>query len=253
MESSLQTLQSGTRKPKLFAGAKLGRLREGAGMSQAALSRAVGISPSYLNQIERDQRPLPRTVLHRLCDVLGVGIDHFGEGEELRRIQDLREALSDPLFGSSRMDLAELQVTAQATPELGRRLLLLYRTYREQAEQLQTPEGRAVPPMSGSLAPYEEVRDWVQSRHNHSMGSIEPPRFCSTLRVSRRPICERTSRGACPTSTALRSRATASCCPRAPSGGSIAALNACFWPRVQPLKAGFSGWRTLSGSSNIGD
>ncbi len=222
-------------------------------MSQAALSRAVGISPSYLNQIERDQRPLPRTVLHRLCDVLGVGIEHFGEGEELRRIQDLREALSDPLFGSSRMDLAELQVTAQATPELGRRLLLLYRTYREQAEQLQTPEGRAVPPMSGSLAPYEEVRDWVQSRHNHFNGLDRAAEVLFDTAGFATTICERTSRGACPTSTALRSRATASCCPTAPSGGSIAALNACFWPRVQPLKAGFSGWRTLSGSSNIGD
>ncbi len=163
----MQRLQSGTRKSKLFAGPKLRRLREGAGMSQAALSKAVGLSPSYLNQIERDQRPLPRPVLHRVCDVLGIGIDYFGEGEELRRIQDLREALSDPLFGGNRMEIGELQVAAQATPELARRLLLLYRTYREHAEQLQMSGERGAPPMSGSLAPYEEVRDWVQSRHNH--------------------------------------------------------------------------------------
>ncbi len=167
----MQSLQiSGTRKTKLFAGAKLRRLRESAGMSQAALSKAMGISPSYLNQIEREQRPLPRPLLHRFCDLLGVGIDHFGEGEELRRIQDLREVLSDPLFGSSRIDQAELQVAAQATPELARRLLLLYRTYREQTEQLQSPPGRAAPSASGSLAPYEEVRDWVQSRENHFNG-----------------------------------------------------------------------------------
>ena len=44
--------------PKLFAGAAIKRLRRSAGMTQVALAEALDISPSYLNLIERNQRPL---------------------------------------------------------------------------------------------------------------------------------------------------------------------------------------------------
>ena len=155
-----------SRKPKLFAGQQLRRFREGAGLSQATLARSVGLSPSYLNQIEHDQRPLSPRVLQRLCNQFGIGIDQFGEGENLRTAQDLREALADPLFGGTLIGVADIQHAVSTAPELVRRFLLLHRTYRVQGEQLDARQ----PAVTRAAAPYEEVRDWVQLRQNHFDG-----------------------------------------------------------------------------------
>ncbi|OEV12432.1 helix-turn-helix domain-containing protein, partial [Streptomyces nanshensis] len=43
---------------KIYAHAKLRRLRAQHGMNQVELARALDISTSYLNQIEHSQRPL---------------------------------------------------------------------------------------------------------------------------------------------------------------------------------------------------
>ncbi len=43
---------------KLFAGPKIRRLRRELRLTQAAMADALGVSTSYLNLIERDQRPI---------------------------------------------------------------------------------------------------------------------------------------------------------------------------------------------------
>ena len=48
---------------KTFMGVKLRKLRAERGLSQIALAQALGLSPSYLNQIEQNQRPLTVQVL----------------------------------------------------------------------------------------------------------------------------------------------------------------------------------------------
>ena len=47
----------------LLAGPSLRRLRKREGLTQAAMAASLGISPSYLNLIERNQRPLSARVL----------------------------------------------------------------------------------------------------------------------------------------------------------------------------------------------
>ena len=49
-------------------GVRLRRFREQRALTQAALARALGISASYVNQIESDQRPLTSPVLLRLVE-----------------------------------------------------------------------------------------------------------------------------------------------------------------------------------------
>ena len=153
--------------PKLFAGQKLRRQRAGAGMSQAALARAVGLSPTYLNQIECDRRPLPPPVLQRVCDLFGIGVDHFGDAEDLRRVQELREALGEAFSALPAADLSEVRLAVQMTPEIARRFVMLHRAYRLQAEELQVRRGSAGAGPASALGSYDEVREWVQSRRNH--------------------------------------------------------------------------------------
>ena len=150
---------------KLFAGAQLRRLRERSGLTQAALARTLALSASYLNQIERNQRPLPQPLLHRLTLMFGVALDHFGDVEVLRQAQAVREAMADPLFGHQPFEPAEAQRLVEGTQEATKRLLLLYRAYRNQAEQLRSLQGRVGVP--DAMGAYEEVRDWVQDHDNH--------------------------------------------------------------------------------------
>ena len=59
---------------KTFMGVRLRSLREERGLSQLALAQQLGLSPSYLNQIEQNQRPLTVAVLLRIHRALGIDI-----------------------------------------------------------------------------------------------------------------------------------------------------------------------------------
>ena len=48
---------------KIFMGVRLRRLREEHGLTQAALARQLGLSASYFNQIEQNQRPMTLALL----------------------------------------------------------------------------------------------------------------------------------------------------------------------------------------------
>ncbi len=86
---------------KLFLGYKLRRLREQRGLTQATLAKALDV-PSYLNQLENNQRPLTLPVLMKISTVFEVELSAFLEDEDSRLVADLREALADPLFAGRR-------------------------------------------------------------------------------------------------------------------------------------------------------
>ena len=52
----------------MFSGARLRRLRNERGLSQAALARTLNLSTSYVNQLENDQRPITVPVLVALAE-----------------------------------------------------------------------------------------------------------------------------------------------------------------------------------------
>ena len=146
---------------KIFAGERLRRARAQAGLKQSALAQLLTISPSYLNQIEADQRPLTPALLERLVTVLNILPGYFADSEDARRESQLREDFSDPLFRSFRNAPNELRALVRAAPSFADAFMELYRAYSAQAEQLAAPAAKM------PRFPYDEVRDWVQSRQNH--------------------------------------------------------------------------------------
>ena len=62
---------------KIFAGARVRRIRNGLSLTQTAMAEALGISPSYLNLIERNQRPLTVQLLLKLASVYKVDLDEL--------------------------------------------------------------------------------------------------------------------------------------------------------------------------------
>lgn len=75
-----------------LTGSRVRERRLAAGIGQADLARAVGISASYLNLIEHNRRRISDTVLTQLAAVLGVAKTHLAEGAEGEAAQDLRAA-----------------------------------------------------------------------------------------------------------------------------------------------------------------
>lgn len=154
---------------KTFMGIRLRRLREERGLTQAALAAALGLSTSYLSQLEKNQRPLTVPVLLRVNAAFGIDVQLFSDDEEARLIGDLRDALSDVQTGET-ATLSEVRELATNMPAIGRTLVTLYRRHREAVERLEAMAIRlggdwtteALPPM-----PFEEVRDFFYARHNY--------------------------------------------------------------------------------------
>ena len=57
---------------KLYLGPKLRVLRRELGLNQTRMAEELGVSPSYLNHLERNQRPLTAQMLLRLANVYDI-------------------------------------------------------------------------------------------------------------------------------------------------------------------------------------
>src|SRR2546430_15058549 len=118
---------------KTFAGAKLRHLRESRSMSQADLARLLEISPSYLNQIEHNSRPLTVPVLLRITEAFGVDTEFFANNDTSRLVADVREVLLDEAVGveATRSELNDL---ATNLPSIAQALVKLHHSYRNPVE-----------------------------------------------------------------------------------------------------------------------
>jgi hypothetical protein len=162
---------SGDFVKKLFMGVRLKRLREERHLTQQALADAIGISLSYLNQIENNQRPLTVSVLLKLNAAFGIDVQLFSDDDEARLVGELREALFDPGIGEE-ISSAELKEIATNMPAAGRAIVSLHKRLartldRSAALTARLGEDREEAGSTFVAAPYEEVRDFFYARHNH--------------------------------------------------------------------------------------
>ncbi|MFJ8043561.1 short-chain fatty acyl-CoA regulator family protein [Kitasatospora sp. NPDC096147] len=151
---------------KTFAGARLRRLREERGHSQAALARLLDLSPSYLNQLEHDARPLTVPVLLRLTEVLGVEAGYFAPADTARLSTELRGALGEELT-AGRVGAGDLDELAARLPAVAKLLTELSRSHRAVTEQLAVLAGDRGPAVVGTLTPHEQVREYFYRRRNY--------------------------------------------------------------------------------------
>ncbi|MBF9131726.1 DUF2083 domain-containing protein [Plantactinospora sp. S1510] len=144
---------------KTFAGARLRRLREEHGISQIELARQLAISPSYLNQIEHDSRPLTVAVLIRITEVFGVDTAYFAPHDTPRLVSQLREALP------TRATLPDLAELATRLPEVAEAVIDLYRRYRQADDQLAEVVGDRE--LVSGRSPHDQVSDFFYRRQNY--------------------------------------------------------------------------------------
>lgn len=145
-------------------GRTIRRLRMEKGIAQQALAARLGISASYLNLIEHDQRAVTASLLIKLTTALEVDLAALSGIREKALETGLREVLSDPMLGLDEVPEQEVATLAASAPNAGRAVLALYRAWRvarEDSGGIALPTGRRI------LLPNEEARDFFHDRANH--------------------------------------------------------------------------------------
>jgi predicted transcriptional regulator/transcriptional regulator with XRE-family HTH domain len=154
---------------KPMIGRTVRRLRLEQGQTQQGLAAKLGISTSYLNLIEHDQRAVTAALLIKLTEILHVDIASLSGIPERQLESDLREAFADPLLNAEPVPDSETQTLAASAPLAARAVTALYRAWRVARDEaahddqggITLPSGRKI------LLPNEEVRDFFHDHANH--------------------------------------------------------------------------------------
>ena len=146
---------------KLFLGGRLKRLRRDLALTQTAMAGDLGVSPSYLNHIERNQRPVSAQLLLRLADTYDVDLRTLGQSAGPASEAELAEALADPVFQGLAVPRHEIVQLAEDQPAAADALLRLYRAFADRRTRDAAETG------PGEDSPSDRVREYIQSRRNH--------------------------------------------------------------------------------------
>ncbi len=153
---------------RIYAGVKLREARLKAGLTQRAFAETLGVSLSYLNQMERNHRPISAAVVLKLVQEFDFDVKTLSVDEAERLSVELAEALADPIFGDVVADPADLRLVSANAPVVARAMLNLYRVHRETSERFAALD-EVLGEQAHDLAatPWEEVRDFFHYCDNY--------------------------------------------------------------------------------------
>jgi len=152
---------------KLFLGARLKRLRRERGLNQSQMAEQLGVSGSYLNHLERNQRPVTAGILLRLAEAFDVDVKAFAAETGEGGATQLGEIFSDPMLADLSISRYELVELADNAPAVAEGIARLYTALRERQRH-----GEEEPDTGGAdprvlITPETWVRDYIQAQRNH--------------------------------------------------------------------------------------
>ena len=121
---------------KIFVGPRVRRIRNSLELTQTAMAAELGISPSYLNLIERNQRPLTAQLVLKLVSTYKIDVEDLQPSNDSGSLSALKEVFSDPLLEGELPGDTELLEISDAAPNASAAVVKLYRAYTEQQERL---------------------------------------------------------------------------------------------------------------------
>ncbi|MCF8709258.1 helix-turn-helix domain-containing protein [Rhizorhapis sp. SPR117] len=155
-------------KQRLYAGERLRSLRLRLGLSQSVMAARMGISNSYLSQLEHDDRPMTSAIRQTIGRTFPMNGADFEVDDEQRRTSGVRDALTDPLFRGMEISDGAVDRLVELQPAIADRLTALHQAYRGALNRLQFVDDVISSDMGldGRL-PWEEVRDWFHLAGNY--------------------------------------------------------------------------------------
>ena len=123
-------------------GTRIRQYRRDMGVTQAALARKVGISPSYLNLIEWNKRPIAGTLLRKIAEALDLTLDDLGSVAEERLRAELVEIAHLPALESADVEADRSSELIGRFPGWARGVAALARSEREATTRAQVLSDR---------------------------------------------------------------------------------------------------------------
>ncbi|MBI3453955.1 MAG: DUF2083 domain-containing protein [Rhodospirillales bacterium] len=162
---------------KALLGKKIRRLRLDRQLTQQQMAEKLGISPSYLNLIEHNGRPVTVALLFKLGKTFDVDLQDLSDDDERKLALALREVFVDGTLHAHEVKPEEAAELVGVAPNAARAIIELYRAYRSAREDAQALvlglSGGSGGPGDGKagsrrlLLPTEEARDFFHDRTNH--------------------------------------------------------------------------------------
>ncbi len=137
----------------------------------------LGISTSYMNLIERNQRPMSAKILLRLAEVYDIDIAKLSPKSDAKMVQDLARILKNPAYGSYNISNAELRDSVGVSPDFARAFIALH----SRAEELTLRASMRDDPLADrgkvelleeSAGAVENVRRFIHDSQNY-FGAID--------------------------------------------------------------------------------
>ena len=147
-------------KARLYAGAQLRELRRAAGLDQRTMAARLGVSVSYLSQLETGARPLTPVVTAALARHYPAALAAIEGLAPAERLAALAQALNNP---ADPQDAARI---AEERPDLADRIIALDAARRAAEERLALAE-ESLAAGAGAQLPWEAVRDWFHEAGNY--------------------------------------------------------------------------------------
>jgi predicted transcriptional regulator/DNA-binding XRE family transcriptional regulator len=146
-------------------------LRRREHLTQTDLASRLEISPSYLNLIEHNQRPLPAHLLVKLAGIFKVELGSFADDSHARLAGDLQEIFGDTLFEEHQLTTNDVRELSE-NPGAARAVIALYHAYRASIESTRALsaklfDGRDFLGLNPAHLPSEEVSDVIQHNVNY--------------------------------------------------------------------------------------
>jgi predicted transcriptional regulator/transcriptional regulator with XRE-family HTH domain len=167
---------------QLKLGAKVRGMRRREELTQTQLAERLGISPSYLNLIEHNQRPLPSHLLVQIAQLFKVDLQAFADDSQTRLADLLQEVFADPLLEEHSVTTNDVRELAES-PAAARAVIALFHAYRSSVQSTRdlasqlydtfdaaagpAGEGRPFHGVDPAHLPSEECSDVIQENLNY--------------------------------------------------------------------------------------
>ena len=133
------------------------------------MAEDIGISTSYLNLMERNQRAMSAKVLLKLAERYDVDLASFAGQSDAQLTAELYEVLRDPLFKNDAVSKTEAEDLVSLSPNAARAFLKLYGKHRDMRRRgaEQTGDRDRVELLEQSAEAVEAVRQFVHAERNY--------------------------------------------------------------------------------------
>ena len=143
-------------------GGKLRRMRQERHMTQTQMAAELGLSPSYLNLIESNQRPVTVRVLLKLAERFQVELSTLAPEDDERLSTHLLEVFSDPLFDGADVKTTDVRDLVAGLPAVAHAIVDLYEAFRRRVSVLGSNAAGEDASESGATGlPSEEITEAV--------------------------------------------------------------------------------------------